>query len=481
LKRRVPIRTAAAICAAALFCAVPPSVCAAAETAEETYHRLCASCHGVHRYGGYAPPLIPQALGSRTEDELRRVILDGRLSTQMPAFGNELDEPAAAGLVSLLHAPVGEIRWGPDEIEASRIDHWGVPDRIPASVRRENVILVVERGTGSVSVLDGDSMTELDRFPAGRIHGGLKFDRAYSRVVAATRDGTVVDYDLARGRVRTRVKVAVNTRNIALSPDGSWLAVANQLPQNVVILDGDLRPRAAFALAGQPSGVYPLPGRPAFVLTLRSLPTLYVIPYPSLALRAVELPEPFEDFVLVPGERRLIASSRAGRRILLYDLDREQVLGSLETEGLPHLFSACFFERDGARLVALNHIGVPRLTILDLAQFRALREIPLAGAGFFVRTHPGTPFLWAATNTEGIQLVDKRTLEPVPRPLVPAPGKQAMHVEFDAEGERALVSVWHDEGAVVIYDARTLEQVGRLPYAMPVGKYNAFNKTHAAF
>jgi hypothetical protein len=31
----------------------------------------------------------------------------------------------------------------------------------------------------------------------------------------------------------------------------------------------------------------------------------------------------------------------------------------------------------------------------------------------------------------------------------------------------------------VIYDARSLEERGRLPFAMPVGKYNTANKTRA--
>jgi hypothetical protein len=39
------------------------------------------------------------------------------------------------------------------------------------------------------------------------------------------------------------------------------------------------------------------------------------------------------------------------------------------------------------------------------------------------------------------------------------------------------VSVWSPDGAVVVYDARTLGEVLRLPFAMPVGKYNAHNRT----
>jgi hypothetical protein len=106
-----------------------------------------------------------------------------------------------------------------------------------------------------------------------------------------------------------------------------------------------------------------------------------------------------------------------------------------------------------------------------------VREISLRGSGFFARTHPGSPYLWVDTNTDAIQLVGKRSLALLDRTLRPDPGKPAMHVEFTADGDRALVSVWHDEGAVVVYDSGTLEELERLPYAMPVGKYNAGNKT----
>jgi hypothetical protein len=461
---------------AATCAALYPSTARVDDTGT-SYRALCASCHGVLRFGGYAPPLIPAALGRKSDEELEGAILEGLPSTQMPAFGSVLDASQARSLVGLMRQPIGQIRWGLRSIEQSRID-FAIPGRtIPPGVRRENLILVVERRTGSISVLDGDSLAELDRFEVGRVHGGLKFDRAHEVVFAATRDGTVAAYDLRLGRLRTRVKVGANTRNIAISPAGDRVAAANQLPANVVLLDGGLRPLRIFPLPGQPSGVYQLPGESRFVLTLRDTPHLYTIDYPELAIRRVELPEPFEDFVFVPGERQLLASSRGGSRILLYDLERDEVLGSLPTQGLPHLFSACFFSRDGVLYAAVNHLGVPRLSILRMDAFRIEKEIDLRGAGFFVRTHPGTPYLWADTNTEEIQLVDKRTLRLLDRSLTPEQGKLAMHVEFTAGGERALVSVWHEEGAVVIYDSTTLEEVLRLPYAMPVGKYNAFNKT----
>jgi mono/diheme cytochrome c family protein len=476
--RSFPARALVSLALLALAALHSAPLAAHSDGTATAYRELCASCHGVLRYGGYAPPLIPLSLGRKSDEELAGAILEGRPNTQMPPFGAVLDEQRARALVALLREPVGEVAWDLSDIERSRIESQIEAPRIPASVRRRNVTLVVERATGSISVLDGDSLRELDRFHVGAIHGGPKFDRAYRKFVAATRDGTVVHYDLESGGVRHRVKVAVNTRNLAISPAGDLVAVANQLPANLVLLDGDLRPLRIFPLPGQPSGVYQLPGEDRFVLTLRDAPYLYALEYPALALHRVELPEAFEDFVFVPGRTQLLASSRGGRRVLLYDLRTHQVLGSLATEGLPHLFSACFFERNGTLHAALNHVGLPLLSIIDMTAFRIATQFSLRGAGFFVRTHPGTPYLWADTNTEAIQLVDKKNLELLDRALVPEGGKTAMHVEFTADGGRALVSVWHEDGAVVVYDSTTLEEVARLPYAIPVGKYNAFNKTH---
>jgi mono/diheme cytochrome c family protein len=445
--------------------------------AAATYRERCASCHGERRYGGYAPPLLPDLLARRDDAALAALIRDGLPATQMPGFRGLLDDAGTARLVALLRTPVASVTWSQDDIARSRVELPATPARISPEVRRENLTLVVERDAGRIAVLDGDTLRELDRFDVGRVHGGPKFDAALTRVVAATRDGTVALYDLARGRAVARIKVAVNTRNLAMSPSGDRIAVANQLPASLVVLDGELRPLAALPLDGQPSGVYALPGAERFVLTLRDAPRMLFLSPRDLALRSVELPEPFEDFTFVPGTQRLVASSRGGRRLVLWDLERGAELGALATEGLPHLFSACFFERDGVPHAAFNHVGVARLSIVRLDRFEVVKQIGLRGAGFFARTHPGTPFLWVDTNTPGIQLVRKDTLELVPGDLVPAPGKIAMHTEFTADGDRALVSVWHTDGAVVVYDSRSAVEVARLPYAMPVGKYNAWNKT----
>jgi hypothetical protein len=101
------------------------------------------------------------------------------------------------------------------------------------------------------------------------------------------------------------------------------------------------------------------------------------------------------------------------------------------------------------------------------------------GPGFFLRSHENTPYVWAdvffGPNRDLMHVIDKESLEIV-ETLRPVPGATVAHVEFDRDGAHALVSVWEDDGAVIIYDAKTLQEVKRLPMKKPSGKYNVWNK-----
>jgi hypothetical protein len=75
-----------------------------------------------------------------------------------------------------------------------------------------------------------------------------------------------------------------------------------------------------------------------------------------------------------------------------------------------------------------------------------------------------------------MHVIDKNTLEIV-KTLQPVPGKTAAHIEFTKDGRYDLMSIWDEEGALIVYDASTLEEVKRLPMSKPSGKYNVYNKT----
>jgi DNA-binding beta-propeller fold protein YncE len=129
--------------------------------------------------------------------------------------------------------------------------------------------------------------------------------------------------------------------------------------------------------------------------------------------------------------------------------------------------------------MATPHLGEGRISVIDLETWQPIKTIETLGPGFFLRSHENSAFAWAdvffGPDRDAVHVIDKRTLEIV-RTLRPAPGKTAAHVEFTRDGAYALVSIWEMDGAIVVYDAATLEEVTRIPLVKPSGKYNVFNK-----
>ncbi|RMD93392.1 MAG: cytochrome C oxidase Cbb3, partial [Alphaproteobacteria bacterium] len=120
-----------------------------------------------------------------------------------------------------------------------------------------------------------------------------------------------------------------------------------------------------------------------------------------------------------------------------------------------------------------------KLTVIDTGSFEVVKVIETLGPGFFLRGHENSRYIWAdvffGPDRDVIHVIDKDSLQIV-RTLRPAPGKTVAHVEFDRDGSHAFVSVWEDPGALIVYDAATLEEVTRLPMRKPSGKYNVWNK-----
>jgi hypothetical protein len=83
--------------------------------------------------------------------------------------------------------------------------------------------------------------------------------------------------------------------------------------------------------------------------------------------------------------------------------------------------------------------------------------------------------VFVGPHKDEMHVIDKNTLEIV-KTLTPVPGKTSGHIEFNRDGSRALLSIWEDDGEVIVYDSKTLEIVKRLPMCKPVGKYNVYNK-----
>lgn len=502
-------------CAALLSATALPAW--AAPDGQMIYADLCASCHAENRLGGIGPALIPEALGRLRGASLSEIIAHGRVATQMPGFADTLNADEIAAVADYISTPLPALpAWQAEDIAATRsLAEEYIPASAPVfDADPMNITLVVETGDHHVSVLDGDTFEVLDRFSTPfAVHGGPKFSPDGRYVFIMSRDGWVQKYDIWSLQEVGRIRAGINSRNIAISADGKWLAVANYLPHTLAILSTeDLSPvlvRPVIARDGtesRVSAVYQAPQRQSFILALKDAPEIWEIgttedagPFHDgfvhsheqsmkealgaeeglFARRRIAVEEPLDDFFFTPDYRNLIGTSRSGDRGVVVNLDVGRAIADLPLPGMPHLGSGISWTSGGRQVMATPHLREGRLSVIDTNRWSVVRTIETAGPGFFLRSHENSAYVWAdvffGPNKDKLHIIDKETLEIV-RTLDPAPGKTVAHIEFTRDGSHALVSIWEDDGAVIVYDAATLEEVRRLPMRKPSGKYNVWNK-----
>lgn len=488
------------------------------------YQQHCAVCHGEARLGGIGPALIPENLGRLRKTEAEQVILNGRPATQMLGFASQLSAADVKALVKYVYTPIQPMpTWGEAEITASRIVH--EPNKLPDKPVFEadplNLFVVVETGDHHVSILDGDKLEPIHRFPSRfALHGGPKFTPDGRYVFFASRDGWITKFDLWNLKVIAEVRAGINTRNAAVSGDGQWVAVANYLPHSLVILDADLNLKKILPvtdkdgkISSRVSAVYDASPRQSFVAALKDVKEVWEISYNPKAddisagwihdfkyregafipgflnPRRSQLDDYLDDFYFTQNYDEVMGASRNDAKSVVsgqvVNLDARKKIADLELPGMPHLGSGISWtwkDETGRKrtVMATPNLNEGVVSIIDMADWKTIKQIKTRGPGFFMRSHENSRYAWVDSMMsrefkDTMQVIDKQTLE-IAAELRPEPGKTFAHVEFTRDGKYVLASLWEMDGALIIYDAQTLKEVKRLPMKKPVGKYNVWNK-----
>ena len=496
----VPVATSVALEQVAPHAGQPAP--AADATAEALYQQHCQSCHGQDRLGGAGPALLPESLARIKPEEARNVIRDGRPASQMAAYKALLDEAQIAALSDYLYRPAAvPPSWSDGDIRASHrplADLASLPDTPQHDADPLNLFVVVEAGDHHVTILDGDRFEPLARFASHfALHGGPKFSPDGRFVYFASRDGWVSQYDLHNLRMVAEVRAGLNTRNLAVSNDGRWVLVGNYLPGNLVLLDArDLslvRVIPALAADGTPSrvsAVYTAPPRGSFVVALKDVREVWELSYagrsddnPPVEPRRIAARDFLDDFSFTPDYRQLLATSRQAHGGQVIDLDSGEAITDIPLPGMPHLGSGIYWKRNGEWVFATPNVSQGLISVLDPKTWTLIKEIPTEGPGFFMRSHAHSRYAWTdvffGPNNDAVHLIDKQSLT-IAKTLRPMPGKNAAHVEFTRDGKYLLLSVWDRDGALIVYDSLTLEEIKRIPMNKPSGKYNVGNKIEYA-
>jgi len=483
----------------------------------QTFQQHCAECHGTERLGGMGPALLLDNLGRLKKDEATDVIAHGRPATQMPAFAEKLKPEEIAALTEFVYSePAVAPKWTMDDIKASHIVQYPagkLPDTPQYKADMMNLFIVVAVGDHHATVLNGDTFEPIHRFATRyALHGGPKYSPSGRYVYFGSRDGWISKLDLYNLKIVAEIRAGINMRNIAVSHDGRYVMAGNYLPNTLVLFDArNLDPIRVIPVeddhgkGSRVSAVYTAPPRSSFIVALKDLPEVWEISYSDnpepvfrgmvhdyqyreglaekglFPIQRIVLDDYLDDFFFDPSYTHLMGAARNAKNGQVVNLTVRRKIADLDLGGMPHLGSGITFDYKGRRVLATPNLKNAEVSVIDLTDWKTIKRIETLGPGFFMRSHENSPYAWVdvffGPNKDAVHIIDKRTLDIV-KTIRPVPDKTAAHVEFTKDGKFAVLSIWDMDGAVIVYDAKTLEEVKRIPMKKPSGKYNVWNKTH---
>ncbi len=507
-----------ALLSGALLASGSPAWAGDTANGQIVYQQHCAACHGDDRLGRIGPALLPENLRRLRKKKALTVIANGRPATQMPAFSETLDEKQIADVAAYVYTRLDHIpEWGMDQMFETHVVHNAVSslgDKPVHSSDPLNLFTVVETGDHHVTILDGDSFESLWRFPSRyALHGGAKYSPDGRFVYFGSRDGWVSKYDLYTLQPVAEIRAGINTRNIAVSSDGKWVMAGNFLPHSIVILNAeDLSPFRIVKASDENgktsrvSAVYNARPRQSFIVAMKDIKEIWELSYDPDAepiygnfvhnyrkdqveavvqheqpfgIRRIKIDDFMDDFFFDQAYSAVMGAARNAKNGQVVNLDVKKKVSDLELSSMPHLGSGIIFEYKGREVMATPHLKENAVSVIDMETWKTVKRIETLGPGFFMRSHENSHYAWVdvffGKHRDAMHVIDKRTLEIV-KTLRPKPGKTAAHVEYTRDGSHALVSIWEMDGALVIYDDKTLVEVKRIPMKKPSGKYNVYNK-----
>ena len=378
-----------------------------------------------------------------------------------------------------------------------------------------NLFFVIEKSDHHATILEGSNFKVIHRFKTRPgLHGVPKFSADGRFVYLSSRDGWISKFDLYQLKIVAEIKVGIDTRNLALSNDGRFIIAGNNSPHTLVVLDAlylaplkMINVRNDQGLSSRVSAVYDGGTRNSFLVALKDIREIWELVYDEKAepiyngmvhdyrysegvaeqgpfpVRRIRLDDYLEDFFFDNKFQHLIGVARNTKNIQVINLIVGRKIADIELNGLPHPSSAISWDYQGKSVIAIPNMKVAAVDIIDVSTWKLIKKINTGGPGFFLRSHKNSLYSWAdvffGPNKDLVHIIEKSTLNIV-KTIQPSPGNTAAHVEFTRDGGKALLSVWADDGAIIVYDADSLEELKRVKMKRPAGKYNVYNRISRA-
>ncbi|MCT7506344.1 nitrite reductase [Aliarcobacter cryaerophilus] len=442
------------------------------EIGKELYNQYCASCHHEKRVGIDGPPLLPNNLKKYDEKDLASKIKDGFPQTLMPKY-DFLSLYELHQIARYIKSPIDKVfSWDLSDINKS-ITSFKDPLN-PLNIKdKEQILPVVERDGNKTWIMEDRRV--LSKFPLNNIHGGIKFTMDAKTIYVPTRDGWIQNYSLETGQRMNKIRACINLRNISLSRDEQNLFATCLLPEQLVVMNPKtMEAKDILKIDGKISALYELYSKDEAIFTFRDKPLIGRLDTKTNEIKYIDIKEPIEDFFIDPFDDFLIGTARGGDVLRVYSLKDNSVVFEHEMKGMPHLFSATYWYKDGNFYFATPHIKKSYITIWKMYDWEFVKEVDIKGDGFFVKTHPNTPYLWADNGSDKLVLIDKNDYSL--KTITPREGKKYIHTEYSGDGKYAYLSIYEQNGEIIVIDTNSFKELASYDANVPVGKYNFINK-----
>ncbi len=491
--------------------------------AESLYFNKCAGCHGILRGGAIGPDLRPDRAAELGSDLLGAVMRHGT-PWGMPSWGRNglLTDDEIADLVAVLNAPVPpmptlslEDAQGSWELLVPPADRPAAPQH---AADWAGWFGVVQRDTGEVAILDGATRAEVGRVDVGFATHILRASSSGRYFYAVGRDGwiTMIDLWTARPTVVARVRGCFDARSVESSKfegfEDRFVIEGCYAPSQFVVFDGQTLEPLAMQSVVSPSieGGAPLPEvrvaaivassfGPHWVLALKESGYLALVDYSQPGFPVVERlagARLLHDGGFDHTRRYFISASATGQLVVM-DLQERRILATIPTGALPHPGrGANWTDPEFGPVNATVHLGEGLLLVYGTDPeghpehaWQVVRRVALPAAGsLFLKTHEASPWVLMDMTMSDDPVRSRQVCAyskatgAIDRCFSVGDVGRATHIEFDRTGSTFWVSLWHHEGAVVVYDTATLREVDRVEgLDSPTGKFNVHNTAHEIY
>jgi nitrite reductase (NO-forming)/hydroxylamine reductase len=490
----------------------------------QLYFDRCAGCHGTLRVGGTGPSLSEARSTELGTDTLTATLRNGR-PWGMPAWGREglISEAELAQLAAFLQEPPP----APPALSlADAKASWSVlvpvADRPTAPAHQrdwQNFFGVILRDSGKVAILDGTTREEVARIDTGFAVHILRASSSGRYLTAIGRDGwlTLIDLWSTVPTAVAKARGCYDARSVESSKhpgyEDRYAIQGCYWPPQYVVFDGlTLEPLAVESVLSAPLGgteplaevrvaaIVAVPGATQWALALKESGYVALVDYAQPGFPVVSriaAARFLHDGGLDRTGRYLLLAANAMNRMVVVDLQQRALVTTLETGLLPHPGRGANWEDPVHGWVnATTHLGEARLSVYGADPagrpenaWKVLRQVETPSSGsLFLKTHPNSPWVLfdvaLATDapTSRKLCAYAKATGALDRCFEVSTTGPALQPEFNRDGTEVWVSVWHERGELVVYDAVTLEEKARLPgFATPTGKFNVFNTAHDVY